>query len=245
MSVSEESRLVIRRVSKALGFVLVLGALSVQTSLAAPTARSDFDKALYAKPDVAHGAELFATCAKCHGPSGNGADDGSIPRIAGQHFRVLVRQLVDYRHELRWDIRMEHYAGRDLLRDSQSIADVAAYVSQLARDAPRNVGDGTLVAHGSRVYSLHCAECHGPVGEGEKLSLVPRIAGQHYAYLLRQIYDGVDGRRPNFSNAHVKILARLDRNDIVGIADFLSRSEWTGPRDSLAGRGSGDSAIRR
>jgi cytochrome c553 len=201
---------------------------------AAPTARTEFESALRAKPDVTHGAELFQACAACHGPTGNGADDGSIPRIAGQHFRVLVRQLVDYRHELRWDIRMEHYAGRSLLKDSQSIADVAAYVAMLARDAPRNVGDGSLLEHGSQVYAAHCAECHGDAGEGDGRSLTPRVSGQHYAYLLRQLYDGVDGRRPNFSAGHVRILARLQRDDLVGVADFLSRSEWTGPTEALA-----------
>lgn len=201
---------------------------------AAPSARSEFEKALQVKPDLAHGGELFQKCAACHGPTGNGADDGSIPRIAGQHFRVLVRQLVDYRHDLRWDVRMEHYAGRGLLKDAQSIADVAAYVSMLARDAPRNVGDGSLLEHGERVYAQHCAECHGEVGEGDGRSLTPRVAGQHYAYLLRQLYDGVDGRRPNFSAGHIRILARLGRDDLVGVADFLSRSEWTGPNLPLA-----------
>lgn len=201
---------------------------------AASTSRSEFESAMHAKPDLAHGAELFQKCAACHGPTGNGADDGSIPRIAGQHFRVLVRQLVDYRHDLRWDVRMEHYAGRGLLKDAQSIADVAAYVSMLARDAPRNVGDGSLLEHGERVYAQHCAECHGEVGEGDGRSLTPRVAGQHYAYLLRQLYDGVDGRRPNFSAGHIRILARLGRDDLVGVADFLSRSEWTGPNLPLA-----------
>jgi cytochrome c553 len=211
--------------------ILLLVPLAVQ---AASTARTEFESALRAKPDLAHGAELFQKCAVCHGAAGNGADDGSIPRIAGQHFRVLVRQLVDYRHELRWDIRMEHYAGRSLLKDSQSIADVAAYVAMLARDAARNVGDGTLLRHGAQVYAERCAECHGDAGEGDGRALTPRVAGQHYAYLLRQLYDGVDGRRPNFSAGHIRILARLQRDDLVGLADFLSRSEWTGPIEALA-----------
>lgn len=212
----------------------LLALLLPAVASSASTSHREFDVALNAKPDLVHGAELFQTCAKCHGPSGNGADDGSIPRIAGQHFRVLVRQLVDYRHELRWDIRMEHYAGRSLLKDAQSIADVAAYISQLARDAPRNVGDGSQLAHGAEVYMRRCAECHGEAGEGDGRALTPRVAGQHYAYLVRQMYDGVDGRRPNFSAGHVRIFARLQRDDFVGLADFLSRSEWTGPLDALA-----------
>jgi cytochrome c553 len=216
-----------------LSSVVVAGA-APGTARAAETSRKEFSEALRAKPSLEQGAELFRPCVACHGREGNGSDDGSIPRIAGQHFRVLVRQLVDYRHETRWDIRMEHFAGRRLLADAQSIADVATYVSLLSRDAPRNVGDGALVRHGAAIYAKNCVECHGPNGEGENLAMNPRLAGQHYQYLLRQMYDGVDGRRPNFSAGHVKLLARLDRDDLVGIADFLSRSDWTGPRQALA-----------
>jgi len=214
----------------------LLLAIVATTGTAAESARREFSDALRATRSMEHGAELFKKCAVCHGVSGNGSDDGNIPRIAGQHFRVLVRQLVDYRHETRWDIRMEHFAGRDLLADAQSIADVAGYIALLSRDAPRNVGDGTLLRHGAEVYASRCVECHGPSGQGENLTMTPRLAGQHYPYLLRQMYDGVDGRRPNFSAGHVRIFAKLQRDDIVGMADFLSRSEWTGPRQAMAAR---------
>jgi cytochrome c553 len=202
------------------------------TSNAAESARQEFSTAVRARPNLDRGAQLFRDCAACHGSDGNGSEDGGVPRIAGQHFRVLVRQLVDYRHETRWDIRMEHYAGRRLLADPQAIADVAGYAARLSRDMPRNVGDGVLVAHGAKVYAQRCAECHGAAGEGDNDATTPRLAGQHYEYLLRQMYDAVDGRRPNFSAGHVRILARLQRDDLVGVADFLARSEWTGPRSA-------------
>lgn len=48
-------------------------------------------------------------------------------------------------------------------------------------------------------------------------------AGQNYEYLRRQSYDAVDGRRPNFSPAHVHLLARLDHEDIQAVADYVSR----------------------
>ncbi|HEU4624136.1 MAG TPA: c-type cytochrome [Steroidobacteraceae bacterium] len=196
---------------------------------ASPTAKQELQAALAKTPNLDHGAELFQSCAACHGASGGGSAEGDVPRIAGQHSTVIVRQLVDYRHEARWDIRMEHYAGRKLLEDPQSIADVAAYISQLGGEQPRNVGNGELVQHGAAVYAAKCAECHGAMGEGSGTDRVPRLAGQHYSYLLRQMYDAVDGRRPNFSRSHVRLLAKLERDDFVGIADFLARSEWAGP----------------
>jgi cytochrome c553 len=209
--------------------ILCIG-LAVSTgALAATTAKQELNAVLAKTANFEHGAELFHTCAACHGPNGGGSENGDVPRIAGQHFEVIVRQLVDYRHDARWDIRMEHYAGRKLLDDPQSIADVAGYISQLGGDDARNVGDGALTRHGASVYAAKCAQCHGVMGEGSAADRVPRLAGQHYAYLLRQMYDAVDGRRPNFSRSHVRLLAKLQRDDFVGLADFLARSEWTGP----------------
>jgi len=216
------------------GVLSACGLTASSTAFSAESARAELSAATRATPDVARGETLFRDCAACHGPSGNGTDDGSVPRIAGQHFKVLVKQLVDYRHEKRWDIRMEHYAGRKLLKDSQSIADVAAYAASLGREMPRNVGDGTLVEHGAQVYARRCAECHGSKGEGDNRTTTPRLAGQHYEYLLRQMHDAVDGRRPNMSSSHVRLLAKLDHDDLLGLADFLSRSQWTPPPQQLA-----------
>ena len=36
----------------------------------------------------------------------------STPRIAGQHYSVLLKQLVDFRHGKRWDFRMEERADQ-------------------------------------------------------------------------------------------------------------------------------------
>ncbi len=216
--------------------MLIMGAaLLSPLAQGASSAQQEYQQAVHSRPDLAHGEELFRDCAGCHGTQGGGDEEsGDVPRIAGQHFTVLVRQLVDYRHETRWDIRMEHYAGRLLLSDPQSIADVAGYASQLARVGPREVGDGTQVERGKKVYAARCASCHGAQGEGDGAKVIPRLAGQHYDYLLRQMYDAVDGRRPNFSSAHIRLLAKLDRDDLVGVADFLARSDWTGPQEEVA-----------
>lgn len=188
-----------------------------------PSAKQELQQALRSTPDMTRGAQLFRQCAACHGPDGGGTKDGNAPRIAGQHVSVLVKQLVDYRHNRRWDIRMEHYAGKNLLADAQSLKDVAAYVHLLEPAAPPGRGDGELAPHGSNVYERLCESCHGVSGLGNSAKRVPRIAGQHYDYLMRQIYDAADGRRPNFTPVHIRLLGRLDRRDIVGLSDYLSR----------------------
>src|SRR3569833_1972325 len=76
----------------------------------AENSRGELDAALHSTANLDHGAELFRNCAVCHGASGQGTLDGGVARIAGQHVSVIAKQLVDYRHDRRWDIRMEHFA---------------------------------------------------------------------------------------------------------------------------------------
>jgi cytochrome c553 len=188
-----------------------------------PTPERELMDARRDKPNLDRGAELYGTCAACHGPTGGGTVDGQVPRIAGQHASVLVKQLVDYRHDRRWDLRMERFADYHYLRDAQAIADVAAYVSSLDQDVQNGKGSGELLTRGADTYVRLCLRCHGPGAIGDAKRAIPRIAGQHYEYLRRQIYDAVDGRRPNFSSAHIRLLGQLDHDDIEAIADYLSR----------------------
>jgi cytochrome c553 len=209
-----------RMLFAAAGCVAVLFSL---TASAASTSSQELLDALHSKPSLDRGAELFRPCTACHGPLGAGTLDGGVPRIAGQHASVLAKQLVDYRHDRRWDLRMEHFADGHHLVNAQAIADITAYISQLQINSPPGVGNGELAEHGASVYAKRCSSCHGQSAQGDEKKLIPQIAGQHYEYLMRQIYDAVDGRRPNFSIPHVRLLARLQRDDIVGLADYLSR----------------------
>ena len=210
---------------------LVLAALLLPwVAAGASPAREEFMEVLSAKPDETRGRELFANCSGCHGPVADGTPEGSIPRIAGQHFQVLARQIIDFRYARRWDRQMEGVAADlHILADAQDIADVASYVSHLDRGGTRGVGDGTQVERGAALYGSTCASCHGPDGEGDAQAWVPRIGGQHAGYLLRQIYDSVDGRRPPMSRAHRKRFERLDFDDVLGLTDYLSRVGWESP----------------
>ena len=207
--------------------LVILGALVLVVpplvAFAMSSTSQEYLQAVNATPDPDRGAHYFTACANCHGARGGGTVDGRVPRIGGQYFRVIVRQLVAFRHGQRWDILMENFADRHRIPDAQAIADVAGYVSQLQDPTPAGLGSGELVAHGASVYVRLCESCHGASGQGDTDRGIPRISGQHYEYLRRQMYDAVDGRRPGFPPNHVRLLARLDRDDIAGVADYLSR----------------------
>jgi len=186
---------------------------------------TDFRNAMKLEPDLQRGVELFATCAACHAANGLGTRDGSIPAIAGQHVSVLVKQLVDFRHDRRWDKRMRNFASQHHLNGPQELLDVAAHAESLPRWPPLagGTGDGSALNEGRVVYHRDCAACHGPLGLGELRRMRPRLAGQRYQYLLRQLEETADRMRPGMDVTHVKLIGALSVGERRAVADYLSR----------------------
>jgi cytochrome c553 len=210
---------------KLMSVLRAVALLAPLPALAAGTAQQEIQDALAARYSLDRGAALFETCASCHGRSGTGTPDGDIPSIAGQHFKVIITQIVEFQHGGRWDIRMSHFADQHHLVNAQAVADVASYVSALPHPswAKAGTGPGDLVPHGESVYAQHCAGCHGTSGQGNSGAGIPQLAGQHYEYLRRQIYNAIDGERPGIPPIHVRLLRPLQHDDIEGVSDYLSR----------------------
>jgi cytochrome c553 len=187
------------------------------------TAKEELRAALEATPDSSHGARLFAICTECHGPQGEGNASGWPPQIAGQHRRVIAKELVDYRAGLRWYDPMERIAGRHVLGTTQDVADVAAYVAGLAPSWGTTPGPKRWVEKGGELYVPRCQWCHGPRGEGNDERLVPRVAGQQYEYLLRQLRDTIEARRPNMRPQHLRLIESCSMEELMGLAGYMSR----------------------
>ncbi len=211
-----------------LGGLLVALALPLLASAGA-SAQQDFLDATLARPDLAHGEQLFEGCARCHGPEGAGSSEDNVPRIAGQHPRVIIRQLVDYRYDRRLDPQMEAVASRHLLQ-AQDIADLASFITTLRPRTATVVGRGEYLELGQSLYRARCDSCHGTRGQGSGSDLVPRLAGQHYVYLLRQFHDALEGRRPQLSQSHERYWKDLDRDALQGLADVLARMDGVATR---------------
>ena len=184
--------------------------------------------ALEIEGDPEAGSDTWRTCAVCHGDDGAGSTDGSFPQIAGQHRTVLVKQLVDIREGRRRNPVMEPFARH--LIDAGEIADVSAHLGKLPIPHGNGVGEGDDLEAGGQLYTRDCAGCHGDRGQGDAGRFVPVVAGQHYAYLLRQMRAIAAGRR---ANAHpLRVGAAVDSSDaeLRATADHLSRLEWPDPK---------------
>jgi cytochrome c553 len=201
------------------GMAMVMAA----AALGSAAGSDELQRARAARPDPAHGAQLYTACVACHGVDGAGETNGTVPRIAGQHASVLIKQIIDFRHRRRWDLRMEQVVSGHRLNGPQDVADVAAYVSTLSTTMLPSTGDGQYLQRGASAYLRMCARCHGASGQGDAATAMPRLAGQHAAYLLRQMQETATNGRPNMTANHVEALRTLSYEDFVGAADYLSR----------------------
>jgi cytochrome c553 len=187
-------------------------------------ADAEFRAALRLTPDERRGERIFATCSACHGIDGAGSPEGPAPVVAGQYYSVLLRQLVDYRHAARWDIRMEHVARMQMLATPQDLVDIAAFIAKLQPARAPVVGNGEHLQRGVHSYFERCQVCHGATGQGDGERRIARLAGQHPEYLQRQFVDVLEGRRPRLTDSHAAAMQGLEVADIEGIADYLSRT---------------------
>ena len=181
--------------------------------------------AIKLSPNIKNGEKIYEICATCHEKSGWGKIDGSFPVIAGQHRSVIIKQLIDIRSRNRENPTMYPFSGDDIIGGAQGLADVAAYVSQLPKT--QEIGKGSdlkpaALKKGRKLYKEKCVACHGAKGEGNAENLYPRIQGQHYAYLLRQLKWIRDGRRKNANPAMFALIKDLDDKTLSLIANYVS-----------------------
>ena len=182
----------------------------------------EVNEVLHLTPNPVRGEEIFRYCAGCHTASSNGLPEGWVPNISGQHPRYLAKQLIDYRNSVRWDARMERVANGHGLRGSQDVADVVAFLA--AQPAEWSVPEGRPrgATEDDRFYRSRCSSCHGLNGAGNNARSIPRIAGQDFAYVLRQLHDVVDGRRANMRKQHLRALEDLDVLQLVSLSRYVS-----------------------
>lgn len=172
--------------------------------------------------DADRGAVVFEVCQGCHRRSGAGRPNGSYPSLAGQHASVLVKQLHDIQSGLRTNRKMLPFADESVL-GPQQIADVAAYLQAQPRSPDNGRGPGHDLDLGRQVYTRSCARCHGDAGEGDAVQFVPRLSGQHYLYLLREVRAIRDGQRGNSNPEMIEVLSVHSEAELAAACDFASR----------------------
>jgi cytochrome c553 len=193
------------------------------------------DAALHLKPDLANGKEVYEVCSACHQPEGWGLTDGTFPQLAGQHAKVVIKQLADIRALNRDNPTMYPFALPSQIGGPQAIADVAAYMQKLKMNPTPGVGEGKDLELGKKLYKDNCERCHGADGAGDNEKFYPRIQAQHYNYLLRQYQWIKEGKRRNANPDMMKQIQSFSDRDTKAVLDYVSRLKP--PADLTAPKG--------
>jgi cytochrome c553 len=212
-----------RKPLTSLTLILALAPLVVLAQGAASTAiDGDLKTALQAMPDAARGKTAYEACEGCHRKDGSGRANGNYPRLAGQHARVVIKQLVDIRSGRRHNPDMAPLVAEPVL-SLQAMADIAAHVQSLPVQSNNGKGAGTELALGQQLYARDCAGCHGTTGQGDAAAFHPAVAAQHYRYLLRELVNIGNGARKNSRAEMVAVIMPYSQAQLEAVADHMSR----------------------
>lgn len=203
---------------------LIALALATLPALAQAADNTELTAALAIQGDPARGKIAYEICRGCHKADGAGRADAEYPRLAGQHASVLIKQMTDVRAGRRQNQKMHPFIAKDVV-STEEIAHIAAYLTALTAPADNGKGDGRQLARGKMLYDKDCASCHGTAGEGRAADFVPRVAGQHYSYLLREnkAIQAMAGNRRDANPDMVKVIKSYPYKDIAAVSDYMSR----------------------
>ncbi len=167
--------------------------------------------------DAEAGKQKAQACAACHGLDGNSTNP-LYPILAGQTARYLYMQLRDYKRERRQDPLMSPFAAN---LSKQDMLDLAAYYSSQKFYGQNSRGDDTLLTQGKAAADAAlCTICHlgGFSGQNE----IPRVAGQHYEYTLKQLRDFKERRRTNDAGNMTAVVRTMSDADLKAMAAYLA-----------------------
>ncbi|MEO5573732.1 MAG: c-type cytochrome [Gammaproteobacteria bacterium] len=201
---------------------------------------------MQASPEA--GAKIFnegkgeaPPCMSCHGEQGLGDDNMGTPRLAGQGFVYLRKQLHDFATDKRTDTTMGVMNGIAKALSEQDRLDVASHefsINQPSFASASNMQEiktGGAVPVGIRhegkgivLYGIPkqgvpaCSSCHQFNGRGAA-PIYPMIGGQRYVYLVNQLNKWRDGSRENDMLGQMRAVAKnMTDADIHNVSAYLT-----------------------
>lgn len=161
-------------------------------------------------------------CILCHGREGESAS-AVYPRLAAQHPDYLFKQLKDFR-----DGRRKSDTMSDMVKDikDDEFAGLAAWFGS-RKPAFRQPGDADLAAVGKFVFTRGnsfsgvpaCSTCHGDNGHGTQQ--LPRLAGQHPAYLEVQLKEFGKRERSNDNAVMHSVASKLTELEVRAVSVYI------------------------
>src|SRR5256885_6540198 len=170
-----------------------------------------------AHADPAAGERKAAACSACHGADGNSVI-AQFPVLAGQTARYLYLQLKDFKESRRSEPTMAPTVAK---LSTQDMLDLSEYfAAQKARPIAFKA-DAARVARGKKkADEVLCTMCHlgGFSGQNE----IPRVAGQHPEYVIKQLKAFKARTRTNDAGSMTSVAQTITEQDIEDLAHYIS-----------------------
>lgn len=159
-----------------------------------------------------------ALCAACHGPLGN-SEIVNTPSLAGQPKLFIENQLVLIREGMRDVPAMKGMLAG--VSDGE-IVELANYFSaQKPAVSSKGAPDAATYQRGQALAARGlCGSCHLPDYSGRQQ--IPRLAGQHEAFLLQSLRQFRDHPGPGRDTIMSASVYGLKDNELADLAHYLA-----------------------
>jgi cytochrome c553 len=156
-------------------------------------------------------------CAPCHGAAGT-PPSGPVPILAGQTARYTYLQLRDFREGRRQDPAMSAIAATLSREDMLDLADY--YAAQRPGVTTFRPDPAKVAAGRETAKNVLCTMCHlgGFAGQNE----IPRVAGQHPEYVIKQLKAFKERTRTNDAGTMTSVARTLSDQDMDDLAHYLA-----------------------
>ena len=169
----------------------------------------------WAQPDAGVPARV-AACAACHGEGGR-STQAAYPILAGQSARYIYLELRDYQEGRRSNPMMTPMVA-GMTRDE--MRELGAYFAAQKPPVQAFVADPAKAQLGkAKADETLCTMCHlgGFLGQNE----IPRVAGQHFDYIVKQLSDFKAHNRTNDAGSMTSVAGTLSEQDIQNLAHYI------------------------
>ncbi|MCY7369815.1 MAG: cytochrome c4 [Polaromonas sp.] len=197
---------------------LALGARRGSRAVVAQAAALAFAAlALPVHAGLEEGRAKAQVCAACHGADGN-SPSPEIPSLAGQPAQFIVSALYMFREGRRVNAQMTPFVEK---LSNADLNDLSLFYASLRLAPPKLKMPDDQVARARAVTEKNnCVACHTPTFVGQQH--IPRVAGQHKAYLLTQLKGFKAGTRADIDGTMTSAAQGLAADELELVADYLS-----------------------
>lgn len=175
------------------------------------------------KPDLKRAEEIVSgRCFLCHGMEGESSSP-LFPRLAGQHPEYMTKQLSDFKAGKRKSDTMKAQAEELTPLEMKALG----LFFQAKQATPHAAEDKDLAGVGRYVFQkgnpfsgvAACSGCHGLKGYGT--AHLPRLAGQHPAYIETQLKQFNKRERTNDNDVMHSVASKLTELEIKAVAEYI------------------------